>query len=118
MADEMNKSGKGFTFRAAGDDGMVDVLPGIKRRTLVWSERTLLAEFRLAAGSKIPEHHHPEEQTGCLISGRMVFFVAGERREVAPGDAWVFAGGTPHAVNVVEDSVVVEAFAPAREDYK
>lgn len=120
MQPQMNtdKNNPIFRFRSHGDDSFVEALPGIRRRTLVWGEKTLLAEFRLAAGSRIPEHSHPEEQTGYLVSGRLTFHVADmPPRETHPGDAWAIPGGVIHAVDVHEDSIVVEAFAPVRKDY-
>jgi quercetin dioxygenase-like cupin family protein len=106
-----------FKFRPHGVDGFVDMASGIRRRTLSWGERTLLAAFELAADSRIPEHSHPEEQTGYLVSGRMTFHVGGDSFETGPGDAWMVPGGVPHAVDVHEDSVAIEVFSPARKDY-
>jgi quercetin dioxygenase-like cupin family protein len=104
-------------FRGHGDDGYVDMAPGILRRTLVHGEHTLLASFRLAAGSRIPEHSHPQEQTGYLVSGNMTFHIGGAARETRPGDAWTIPGDVPHAVDVHEDSVAIEVFSPVRKDY-
>lgn len=114
--DMINENG--FKFRHNGEDGWVDALPGIRRKTMLWGEKTLLATFYLAAGSRIPEHTHPEEQTGYLVSGRLTFHAEGRSVPAAAGDSWVFPGGMPHAVDVHEDSVVVEVFAPVRQDYK
>ncbi|MFA6448684.1 MAG: cupin domain-containing protein [bacterium] len=104
-------------FRGDGDDGYVDMAPGIRRRTLVHGERALLAAFRLEAGSRIPEHSHPEEQTGYLVSGAMTFYIGGETHSARPGDSWSIPGGVKHAVDVREDSLAIEAFSPVRKDY-
>lgn len=104
-------------FRAAGEDGYVTMASGIRRRTLVHADNTLLAAFRLDAGSHIPEHSHPEEQTGYLVSGHMTFHTGGDSRDTRPGDAWSIPGGVPHAVDVLEDSLVIEVFSPVRKDY-
>ena len=104
-------------FRGHGDDGYVDMAPGIRRRTLAHGERTLIASFTLDAGSRIPEHSHPEEQTGFLVSGFMTFHFGGEAHETQPGDSWSIPGGVVHSVEVHEDSVAVEVFSPVRKDY-
>lgn len=91
--------------------------PGVNFRTLAFGERTHLTEFRLAKGSIIPEHEHPHEQTGYLVSGRMTFTIAGEKFDTLPGDGWDIPGGVNHGVDVLEDCVVVEVFSPARKDY-
>ena len=114
---EANDKETAPVFRGHGDDGYVDMAPGIRRRTLAHGERTLIASFSLDAGSRIPEHSHPEEQTGFLVSGHITFHFGGAAHETRPGDAWAIPGGVIHSVDVREDSVAVEVFAPVRKDY-
>ncbi len=104
-----------FTSR----DGVfaVKMLDGVERRTLVHGERTLLAEFVLKKGFTIPRHSHPHEQTGYLVSGRLRFTVGDEVVEARPGDGWCVPGGVEHGVDILDDSVAIEVFAPLREDY-
>ncbi len=115
MSDEAKKATT--VYRKGGNDGYIEMLPGIRRRTLLWADMTLFAEFNLDAGSKIPEHSHPEEQTGYMLSGRMTFHGPDGDFEAEPGDSWVFPGGVPHSVDVHEDAHVIEVFSPARKDY-
>lgn len=95
----------------------VKMLEGVERRTLVHGEKTLLAEFSLAKGQSIPRHSHAHEQTGYLVSGHLRFSLAGEVIEARPGAGWCIPGGVEHGVEIIEDSIVVEVFAPVREDY-
>ncbi len=104
-----------FSKRSA--TGYRTARPGVNFRTLAFGERTHLTEFRLSKGSVIPEHQHPHEQTGYLVSGRMKFTIGGEVFDTAPGDGWTIPGGLTHGVEVLEDCVVIEVFSPAREDY-
>jgi quercetin dioxygenase-like cupin family protein len=71
----------------------------------------------LTGGSDIPAHEHPHEQTGLLISGRIVLIIDGVDHDVAPGDSWCIGPDVPHAARAIEDSVAVEVFSPVREDY-
>ena len=93
------------------------MLEGIERKTLVHGDRTLLAEFRLEKGSRLPEHSHPHEQTGMLLSGSMRFFVGGMNFLAEPGDSWCIPSEEAHAAEALEDSTVLEVFSPCREDY-
>jgi quercetin dioxygenase-like cupin family protein len=93
------------------------LLPGIQMVNLAYGARTLMGEFRLAAGAAIPEHSHPHEQTGYLISGRLRFVVQGKTFDALPGDAWCVPGDAPHSALAVEDTVAIEVFSPVREDY-
>ncbi|PKN88425.1 MAG: cupin domain-containing protein [Deltaproteobacteria bacterium HGW-Deltaproteobacteria-1] len=90
---------------------------GIDQKTLVFGERTLMAEFRLKKGAVVPRHSHPYEQTGYLVSGRMIFISGEERFEALPGDSWCILMNVEHSAEVLEDSVAVEVFSPIREDY-
>ncbi len=57
------------------------------------------------------------EQTGYVISGRLEFTIDDERFEAETGDSWNIPSNVDHAVEVFEDTVLIEVFSPAREDY-
>lgn len=101
----------------ATESGYVEMLEGIERKTLVYGHNTLLVEFRLAKGKILPNHKHPHEQTGYLVSGHMILIIDGERNEMKPGDSWTINGNIEHAAEIIEDSIAVEVFSPVREDY-
>lgn len=104
-------------FARMATNGYVQALPGILMKTLVHGEKTLLAEFRLTAGAKVPAHSHPHEQTGYLVSGSLELTIGAEARLLVAGDAWCIPGGVEHQATARQDSVAVEAFSPVREDY-
>ncbi len=104
-------------FYKKDNEGYHSRIPGIDQKTLVYGERTLLTEFRLKKSAIVPFHSHPNEQTGYLISGHMIFIVGGKRYDTYPGDSWCIAAGVEHSAEVIEDSVAVEVFSPVREDY-
>jgi quercetin dioxygenase-like cupin family protein len=93
------------------------VLEGITYKTLVYGNHTSLSEFRLQKDSIIPNHAHPHEQTGYLVSGKMIFIIDGERFDTTSGDSWSIPGNVEHSVEVQEDSIVIEVFSPVREEY-
>ena len=97
--------------------GYIEILEGMKRKTLVFGEHTILAEFKLSAGKIVPLNKHSEEQTGYLVSGHILLFLDGRQHDMKPGDAWAIPIGMPHSVQILEDSVVVEIFSPVRKDY-
>jgi quercetin dioxygenase-like cupin family protein len=104
-------------FQKASEKKYTPMLAGIARKTLVSGEHTLLTEFTLAQGADLPSHSHPQEQTGYLVSGRMMLTIGETEYDVRPGDAWVVPGGMPHGARVIKDSIAVEVFSPVREDY-
>ena len=89
---------------------------GIGRR-MVNGEAMTLAQITIATGTVVPSHEHPNEQIATVVSGRLRFVVGSEEREVGPGESVLIPGGVPHRVDALEDSVVLDAFAPRREDW-
>ncbi|HWP96869.1 MAG TPA: cupin domain-containing protein [Syntrophomonadaceae bacterium] len=104
-------------FSKKAEQGFIKVLPGIQRKTLVYGEQTLMSEFILAKDALLPVHQHGQEQTGYLVSGRMLLSIGSETFEVNPGDSWTIPGGVEHGAQPLLDSVALEVFAPIREDY-
>ena len=104
-------------FDNASDDGYRESLPGIRQKTLVWGEKTLMTEFRLKRGVHLPEHSHPHEQTGYLVRGSMTLHIGNERSRLRPGDSWNIPSGVPHLAEIHEDSVAIEIFHPVRQEY-
>ncbi|MDO9110461.1 MAG: cupin domain-containing protein [Desulfatirhabdiaceae bacterium] len=104
-------------FNKRSDNGYKQVLDGIRLKTLVYGDKTLIAEFHLEKGAQIPVHSHPHEQTGYLISGRIRLAIGEDTFDVEPGDSWCIPGDVVHRAEFLEDSVAVEVFSPVREDY-
>lgn len=89
----------------------------VQRTTLVHGERTLMTEFRMPSGSGAPLHAHPYEQTGYLVSGRILLTVGDEVRELTAGSSWCVPADCSHGAEVLESAVAIEVFSPVREDY-
>ena len=85
---------------------------------LVHTRLTTIADFRIAAGTKLPAHAHPHEQTSTILEGRFLFTVGGETRELGPGDVAVIPGGVEHSGEALTDCRIIDVFAPVREDYR
>jgi quercetin dioxygenase-like cupin family protein len=104
-------------FYHHNDEGFRAVLPGIRLKTLVHGEKTSFTEFHMDGGSQLPDHAHPHEQTGYMVSGRMRLTIGDETLLVEPGDSWNVPGNIRHRAEILEDCVVIEVFSPVREDY-
>jgi quercetin dioxygenase-like cupin family protein len=93
------------------------LIEGVKMRPLAFEEKTILCEFKLEKGSKLPSHRHPYEQTGYCISGKLNFRIGNTWQITEPGDSWSIPENVEHEVEILEDSVVIELFSPIRPDY-
>jgi quercetin dioxygenase-like cupin family protein len=104
-------------FYKSNDDGYKQVLEGIKLKTLVYGDQSLLAQFRLEKGSRLPLHSHSQEQTGYLVAGQIRLSIGDDIVDVEPGDSWCIPGGVEHGAEIIADSIAIEVFSPVREDY-
>ena len=104
-------------FTKSEDRDYKKLIAGVKYKTLVWGTKSSLSMFELDKGAVIPNHSHPNEQSGYLVSGKIVFIIEGERFEANPGDGWNLESNVEHGAEILEDSVVIEVFSPVREDY-
>lgn len=104
-------------FAKACEFGYLPAAPGIQRKTLVYGDKTLMAEFLLKNGAVLAHHSHPQEQTGYLISGHMILTIGDEVQEIRRGDSWVIPSNVEHHAKILVDSVALEVFAPRRDDY-
>ena len=95
----------------------IEMLPGITRRTLNDGDHTSIHEISIADGKIVPEHAHPHEQTGYLVSGRLLFEMPGLTKELTPGDSWLIPGDVPHKVTALETSIAIDIFSPKRDEY-
>ena len=62
-----------FNFGAQQD--VVQMLPGITRKALAYSETMIACELRMEKGSVVPLHQHVHEQCSMVISGKLRYTV-------------------------------------------
>ncbi|MGZ4359878.1 MAG: cupin domain-containing protein [Gaiellaceae bacterium] len=95
----------------------IRIWEGVLGRSLE-GEKMTLAVIELDPDSVVPEHRHENEQIGVLIEGSLAMRIGDETRELGPGAGWVIPADAPHEVTAgAGGAVVVEAFAPARDDW-
>jgi quercetin dioxygenase-like cupin family protein len=101
----------------ASDVGPVEMLPGIRRRTLAYGERLMVTQFLISQGTELPKHSHPHEQISYVLSGQLEMQVGDERYLLQPGDSLLLPGGMVHSALALQDVMVIDTFSPPREDY-
>lgn len=104
-----------FTKKDSGN--FRPLIEGVTMRPLAFEQKTILCEFKLEKGNKLPAHNHPYEQTGYLISGKLNFRIDTEWNLAETGDSWCIPENVEHEVEVLENSMVLELFSPIRTDY-
>ena len=92
-------------------------VPGFKGR-MVHTDNMTLAYWSIDAGALAPNHSHPHEQVTSVIEGEFELTIGGETRLLATGMAAVIPANTPHSARAITDTRLIDAFHPARDDYR
>lgn len=90
---------------------------GMLREVLAYSPELMLVRHRFTKGWVGAAHSHPHHQLVYILSGAISITVEGETQTAYAGDSFVVDGGLLHQATALEDSVVLDVFAPVREDY-
>lgn len=103
---------------AFDSDDATEVADGVFLQQLAVGEKLSVQGFRIEPGAAVPEHSHPQEQSGTIHAGTLTFVRDGDHRTVGPGESYVIPGGEPHAaVNEGDEAVTgIDVFSPPRPD--
>ena len=99
------------------DFSRVDICDSFFGR-FIHSENMTIADWKIKAGSRMPEHTHPHEQVAYLLEGRFELTLEGETRLLTPGTLAVIPSNAPHTGTAVTDCHLVDVFHPVREDLR
>jgi quercetin dioxygenase-like cupin family protein len=91
--------------------------PGMLRQVLAYSPKMMLVRHRLSKGWVGVSHKHPHEQLVYVVSGRIEFIGGGKTYHLCRGDSIVVEGNVEHQAMALENSEVLDVFAPCRSDY-
>ena len=106
-----------MNFVKRSTEGYREIVPSILMHPLAHGEKTNMIETNLAKGGVHQLHSRPYEQSGYLIPGKTRLTVESQRYDVEPGDSWCIPADVKHAMEILEDAVIVEIFSPVREEY-
>jgi quercetin dioxygenase-like cupin family protein len=91
--------------------------PGLRRQILAHTPAMMLVRHEMRKGWRGAAHSHPHEQLVYVISGHLQIAVGGAVLDAAAGDNFIVGSNVEHQATALEDSVVLDVFTPAREDY-
>ena len=95
-----------------------EILPGIFQKVLAGHDGgVMLVWYRLVKGADMPVHTHENSQSGIMIEGAAEFTLGDDVKQIGPGDAYSIPPGIPHGAKFTENSIVVDAFYPPRQDF-
>jgi len=95
----------------------IEICPGITRRTIANGKTMYQMIATLAAGSRMPEHRHEQEQIVHILEGQMRLIVEDVPHELSTGESFYLASNIPHGVETILPTRVLDTFSPPRDDY-
>jgi quercetin dioxygenase-like cupin family protein len=91
---------------------------GVHARAL-FGDATMLNLVELEPGAVVPQHSHPHEQMGIVLSGEIVMIFEDGEHPCHAMDAMHIPSGVTHGAYAgAEGAVVLDVFAPIREDFR
>src|SRR5260370_2216249 len=99
------------------ENPIIEICPGITRRTIANGKTMYQMIAALAAGSRMPVHSHPQEQIVHILEGQMRLIVDGVPHELSTGDSFYLASNVPHGVQTGLETRVLHTFIPPLIDY-
>ena len=104
-------------FVHGADAAWTDLGGGVSRQILGYDAALMMVRVRFESGAVGALHHHPHRQATLVESGRFQVQVGHEARVLVAGDGFFAAPDVEHGVVALEAGVLVDVFAPAREDF-
>jgi unsaturated pyranuronate lyase len=86
-------------------------------RRILSGDHGMIVWWSIGAGVHVEPHSHTNEQIVWMLKGRMEFRLGSEQRVCSQGDVVVIPGGAEHEAWFLEDTEVIDFFAPPRDDF-
>lgn len=104
----------------------MDLIKNIKAKELApgitgyyaHGDKSTLGYVELKKGSIVPLHHHINEQITYMLEGQLDMVIGGIACSLTAGMYHIIPSNVLHSAVAITDCKVIDAFAPAREDYK
>ncbi len=86
-------------------------------RQYIMGSQSMLVKWTLQKGAIIPLHFHPNEQVTWITKGAVKVLSQGKEFIVKAGEVLIFPPNVPHEFFALEDTIDIDFFTPAREDW-
>jgi len=94
-----------------------EVVPGVRGK-FAHSDNLTMAWWEIEKDAVLPEHSHEHEQVVNVVEGTLEIRSEGSTWTLEQGSVLVLPGGVPHEARGVTFCRVIDAFYPARDDYR
>ena len=105
------------TFVTQAEPQWIELGGGQRRKIRAYNKDMMLVEVGFDAGACGADHTHPHTQISYVLEGEFTYHIEGETRTMKKGDSIVVDGGKVHGCKAVTAGVLLDIFAPMREDF-
>lgn len=116
VGNEM-KTAKNNVWNFNGDIDFEVCGEGVKRKILSYTDEVMCVENHFEKGAVGAMHHHPHTQITYIVSGKFEFTIGDEKKVVSAGDSLLKKDGIEHGCVCLEAGILVDIFAPMREEF-
>lgn len=90
---------------------------GVDFEVLAVGQKSMVTKMNYKQEDQVPEHAHPNEQSGYVVSGKYRIRFLDEDELLVAGDSYSIPENVPHSWEVIEPGEVIDVFTPLRRDY-
>ncbi|MBN1522845.1 MAG: cupin domain-containing protein [Spirochaetales bacterium] len=94
-----------------------DIGQGVKRKILAYSGSLMSVEVHFKKGAIGVAHSHVHEQITYVLEGQFEVQVGQKKELLGKGDMFYAGPNIEHGVVALEDGVLLDTFAPQRDDF-
>ncbi len=95
----------------------VDLGGGLSRQLLGYDNNIMLVKVKFTKGAFGAVHQHFHSQSSLVASGSFEVGINEKKEILQTGDGFYVEPNTPHGVVCLEEGMLIDTFAPAREDF-
>jgi len=90
---------------------------GVDFDVLAIGQKSMVTKMNFKVGTLVPQHSHPNEQSGYVISGKYRIKYQDFDEILNPGDSYSIPENIEHSLEVIDGGEVIDVFTPPRQDY-
>ena len=104
-------------FQIENDISWEDLGNGIQRQIYGYDDKVMLVKVKFEKDAVGQLHQHPHTQVTYVESGVFEMTIGDEKKIIKKGDGFYVPSNAVHGIVCLEEGMLVDVFAPLREDF-